>query len=576
MKKVARFEASGKRSTRFIALSFLLALGPSCSGSIDGEAGPSGGFGRPADQGDDGPGEWVDGPISSAPSESSRFVRLNHRQWENTVRDLLRLPEALGLSSAFVAEPLRGNFDTNGGILTVSQDLSRDYQNAAEKIAEMVARDPAMLGRLAPDDGSDERAQHFIASFGQRAFRRPLTADELTRVHGLFAKGPELIDSGDDFADGIEMVVSYFLQSPNFVYRAELSDAASGSGEVWLNSYEVASRLSYALTGSMPDDDLFAAAGRDELINSRSVREQATRLVASSAAHETVSQFHSQLLAMGHYDAISKNPEKYPAFQGAARDLKAETLGFVDHVVFEQNLGLEELMSAPYTYANARIAGMYGLDAAALGLGDEFVRVELDPSQRAGLLTQIGFLSAFGEGSLPNSILRGVFVARRVLCVELPQPDKVPMLPPIEPGGTNRTRITNLTETQPCASCHANLINPLGFGLEKLSGVGIYREAEDSGQPIDATGDYAFDGKKTNYDGAVEMVQRVAASQQAHDCYARHWVEYLYGRDVNMATPADSSLVQQAGALSRHDASLQKLLVELVSTEAFVTRTSSN
>ncbi len=502
---------------------------------------------------------------------SSRFVRLNHRQWENTVRDLLRLDAPLGLSSTFVAEPLRGNFDTNGGILTVSQDLSRDYQNAAEKIAEKVAREPALLARLAPDDGSEGRAQRFIESFGKRAFRRPLSADEISGAEALFAKGAELIDSGDAFADGVELVVSYFLQSPNFVYRTELSDSASGN-KVWLNSYEVASRLSYALTSSMPDDDLFGAADRNELINSKTLREQATRLVGSSAAHDTVSTFHNQLLKMAQYDAISKNADNYPEFQGASGDLKQETLRFVDDVVFAQNRGFEELMSAPYTFANARVAGMYGLDAAALGLGDDFRRVELDPSQRAGLLTQIGFLASFGENSLPNSILRGVFVARRVLCVDLPRPDKVPMLPPIEPGGTNRTRIVNITKDQPCASCHANLINPLGFGLEKLSGVGVYREAEDSGQPIDATGTYKFDGEDVSYDGAVEMAQAIAVSQDAHDCYARHWVEYLYGRDVDMTLDADTSLVEQAGALSRHDASLQKLLVELVSTESFVTR----
>jgi hypothetical protein len=574
MSMVARFKAVWMRCTRFTALSSLLALSAACSGMVDGAAGPSSGFGEPADQGNP-PGEWVDGPISSEPGESSRFVRLNHRQWENTVRDLLRLAEPLGLSSTFVAEPLRGNFDTNGGVLTVSQDQSRDYQSAAEKIAEKVARDPALLAMLAPDDGSGQRAEQFIESFGQRAFRRPLSEDEIAGAMGLFDKGTELIDSGDAFADGVELVVSYFMQSPNFIYRSELSEAISGN-KIWLSSYEVASRLSYALTGSMPDDELFASASANELINSKSVREQASRLIASQSAHGTVSDFHGQLLAMGQYDTISKDGEEHPEFEDAAADLKKETLSFVEDVVFAQDLGFEEMMSAPYTFANARVADMYGLDVAALGLGDEFVRVELDPSQRAGLLTQIGFLSAFGEETVPNSILRGVFVARRVLCVDLPTPDEVPMLPPIEPGGTNRERIVNITENQPCASCHANLINPLGFGLEKLSGIGEYREFEENGQPIDATGTYAFDGKDVSYDGAVEMAQATATSQQAHDCYARRWVEYLYGRDLNLGSRADSSLVQQAGEVSRHDPSLQKLLVELVSTEAFVTRARSN
>jgi hypothetical protein len=580
MSKVAAFGAVRRFCIRLPALSLLLALGPSCSGLIDGEAGPNGGFGNPAgvDPDGDGPlGPGDQGPIASQPVPTSRFVRLNHRQWENTVRDLLRLPEPLGLSSGFVAEPLLGVFDTNGALLTVSQDLSRDYQNAAEKVAERVARDPVLLAQVAPDDGSEGRAARFIESFGLRAFRRPLDAAELARATALFDKGPELIDSGDDFADGVEMVISYLLQSPHFLYRSELSDTVDGD-KIRLGTYEVASRLSYALTGSMPDDELFAAAARDELLDSRGVREAASRLVDSAAASGTMENFHEQLLVMHEYETISKNNERFPAFyDGVGEDLKHGALAFVNDVVVEQRLGLEELMTAPYTFVNQSIAELYGVDAAAEGIGEAFVRVPVQPDERVGLLGQVGFLAAFGEGNVPNSILRGVFVARRLLCVDLPLPeDDIPPLPEISPNGTNRLRIEELTGGSPCSGCHTSLINPLGFGLEKLDGVGGFRTHEDNGQPIDATGSYAFDGNLTTFDGAVELAEAIATSKQAHDCYARRWVEYLYGRDVNMSLPNDKSLVQQAGKLSRQDPSVQHLLVELVATDAFLTRAPSN
>jgi hypothetical protein len=584
MGKVANSSPAVAHSVPVVLWSVVLSLAAACTGSLDGAAGPSDHFDDPSQVGDGAPPPGIDsptflGPIVSAPAPASRFVRLSHRQWENTVRDALYLPEPLGLSRAFVAEPLRGTFDTNGSILTVSQDMGRDYQTAAEKIAALVARDAERLLALAPDDGTDEatRSRRFVEDFGLRVFRRPLSEAEVSDALALFAKGPSLVNSGDAFADGVELVVSYFFQSPNFLYRTELGQDVQ-DGKILLSSYEIASRLSYGLTNTMPDDALFGAARSDELRETRGVRAAAERLVSSEAARLTFRDYHEQLLNMREYESVSRDPGQFPGFaEGVGADLKQETLTFVDHVVATQKLGLEELLTAPYTFVNRRIAELYGIAVPAEAqASDAFVRVDLDPSQRAGMLTQIGFLSTHGEGNTPNSIMRGVNVAHRILCSDLPPPPMmVPALPPIEPGGTNRDRVAKLTETAACSACHTNIINPLGFAFEKLDGVGLYR-SEENGIAIDATGTFNLDGKKVSYDGAVELAQSLAASKQAHDCYARHWVEYLYGRDVVMAETADKYLVQQAGTISRNQPSVQKLLVELVSTDAFLTRSPSN
>jgi Protein of unknown function (DUF1587) len=163
--------------------SALLAL--ACSGQVSGlnsgEPPPvapgTPGRGMPGAPGAPGAMGGPLGPIASAPGVSTRFARLNHQQWENTVRDLLRLPTTAGLSSAFVAEPLRSSFDTNGGILTVSPDLWSDYQTAAENLAKKVARDASLLAGITPTSPLDAagKARAFVESFGLRAFRRPLT-----------------------------------------------------------------------------------------------------------------------------------------------------------------------------------------------------------------------------------------------------------------------------------------------------------------------------------------------------------------------------------------------------------------
>lgn len=564
----------------WVSLSFL-ALAFGCSGEIAGVAGPWDGPGTPGTPADEGvsvdpsaPSTGADAPpYVGEPGISSRFVRLNHRQWENTVRDVLRLSEPTGLSSAFVAEPLLSTFDTNGSVLKVSQDLSRDYQNAAEKLAEMVARDPARLAALAPDDGSDAmtRADKFVRSFGLRAFRRPLSEAEVTRALGLFARGKELVGSGDDFADGVELVMSYFFQSPHFLYRAELSDNVA-DGKIRLNSYEIASRLSYALTNSMPDDALFAAAATDALLDKALLRREAERLVQSRGARETVQNFHEQLLHMSEYDAVSKHDKD--AFPSAlSLDLRKEAVKFVEDVVFGQNVGLRELLTAPYTFANQRLATLYGVSLPDTGNPEEFVRIDLDPNERAGILTQVGFLAANAEGATPNIIMRGVHIARRVLCADLPPPpNNVPPLPELDPNSTNRERVEELTKEVPCSSCHATLINPIGFAFENLDGFGRYREVEPNGRLIDAKSSYVIDGETITFDGAVDFVTQVAESKQVHECYARNWVEYLYARSLDLSHKADRALVAYAGGLSRDALSVQDLLVELVSTEAFVTR----
>jgi hypothetical protein len=513
------------------------------------------------------------GPINSRPAPTSRFIRLNHQQWENSVRDVLRLPAPLGLSNAFVAEPLRSTFDTNGSLLSVSPDLWRDYQTAAEAVGNKVARDPALLLSVAPAMPADAagRAKAFIEKIGARAFRRPLTNVEVSRFVTQFDKGVTLIGSGDAFADGVEVVLAAFFQSPTFLYRVELSTSVA-DGKVALNDYEVASRISYGITNSIPDDTLFTAAAAKKLITRDGVTEQVKRLLATPAAENAVSSFHDQLFRMREYEGIKKDEKLFPYFvAGIGADLKTEALTFVKDVVFGQDRGLVELLTAPYTFANSRVAQVYGITVPG-GQPNAFVRVALDPSQRAGLLTQAGFLAANGEQQTPNIIMRGVHIAKDVLCVEVPPPpDAVPPLPAIPPNSTNRQRVENLTKDAPCSGCHATMINPIGFAFENLDGVGRFR-TQENGQAINASSTYNLDGVPMTFNGAISLIQAIAASKQAHDCYAKHWVEYLYGRDVDVGNAADLDLVAQAGAISKGNTSVKNLIVNLVATDAFLTR----
>jgi Protein of unknown function (DUF1592)/Protein of unknown function (DUF1588)/Protein of unknown function (DUF1595)/Protein of unknown function (DUF1587)/Protein of unknown function (DUF1585) len=541
--------------------------GPGTVGSATGATGPGGG--APSIQ------ITNTGPIISKPGATSRVVRMNHQQWENTVRDLFEMPMPLGLSSSFVAEPLLSAFDTNGSLLSVGADLWLDYQTAAETVATNVAHDATLLAKIVPSTtaGSAAKAKAFIETFGLRAYRRPLTDAEITHLVDLFNKGPMLIGSADPFADGVELVLGLILQSPHFLYRTELS-TATVDGRIPLDHYEVATKLAYSLTNTMPDADLFTAAAAKHLQTRDDVLAQATRLLGTQGAEDTTADFHNQLMRMREYDIVHKDEKLYPTFTGAGADMKEEALTFVHDVVFEQGHGLTELLTAPYTFANSRISQFYGLKTSTPrdGQPDPFVRVELDPKQRAGLLTQVGFLASNAEQATPSIIIRGVHIAKDILCVDLPPPpDMVPPLPPLASNSTNRQRVEMLTKEAPCNSCHTNLINPLGFAFEHLDGIGQYR-TQENGQPIDATAKYALDDQPADFDGAVQLIGAIAKSQQAHDCYSRHLIEYLYGRDTDASNGADENLIAQAGARSKNDWSVKNLILNLVATDAFLTR----
>jgi hypothetical protein len=328
-------------------------LGPSSGGPVAGPGPDPSGGGNPTVQPDlpRPPVGTFAGPIVSQPSTSSRFVRLNHKQWENSVRDALKLAQSLGLSGSFVAEPLRSAFDTNGSLLSVSADTFRDYQIAAESLAVTVAHDSAVMARFAPSAG-DSAA--FIKNLGKRAFRRPLTDAEVAACQSLFAQGAQLIGSGDAFVDGAELVASYLFQSPHFVYRTELSTQAVDS-KVPLSSHEIASKLSYALTESMPDDALMAAADAGQLSGREAVVAEIKRLLGTPAAIESLLGFHEQLLVMREFETISKRDSFTGFGEGVGEDLKEEARHFIENVVFQQDKGFLTLFTAPYTFESKEI-----------------------------------------------------------------------------------------------------------------------------------------------------------------------------------------------------------------------------
>jgi hypothetical protein len=532
--------------------------------------GCSGTVGDPYGVDGNGPGN---NPAVVQVAPQSEFPRLSHRQWERTVKDLFHLDSETGLSSSFTPDPLGGKaFDNNESSLQVTPGLWADYQRAAEEIALQVTSDPKLLAKILPADLPGDPAAKkaaFLSSFGKRAFRRPMTQAEIDRFAKLFDQAPMLDPGADPFTAGVRLCIEAFLQSPYFVYRPELGNGLAPNGEIALSGYEVASRLSYALWGTMPDDTLLASAEAGKLASPSGVKDEALRLLADDRARETILAFHDQLYDANQYLNLEKSTDQYPYFDPAmGADMRKELSLFVEEVLVKQKGSLSDLLTSRTTFVNSRLAKIYGVDAP--GADDTtFVKVELPQAERSGLLTRSGFLAWKGTKTQPDTILRGVFVNRRILCQPLGNPPAAAMGAKLGNEKTDREKVWALTGKGTCGeTCHGTYIDPAGFAFEHYGALGEYR-TQDNGYPVDATGTFPFQDGDRSYDGAAEFSAAAAQAEQTHQCYARYWLQYLLGRDDKKE---DQRLLLDMAALSKKGATVQDMIIAFVTSDAFLTR----
>jgi hypothetical protein len=494
---------------------------------------------------------------------SSAFPRLSHTQWARAVQDLLFLDAAPDTSGFTNDAPSSTGFDNSAGQLEVSPGLWADYQDAAEAIANQVAGDPTRLAKLLPGGlpaSGDARISGFIAGFGERAFRRPLSSDEASQYVALFKQGAALVPGRDAFAAGVQVSLEAMLQSPQFVYRVEGSGKTAAAGlTMALTDYEIATRLSFMLWDSLPDAVLFSAAKTGQLHTAEQIATQADRMLKDARAADKLDDFHRQLLELRRYDTL--HPTGLPDGIGAA--MRQETEHFVHDALVDHDGSLQTLLTANYSFVNSDIAGLYGLSGS---FGSTFVRADLDASQRAGLLTQPGFLTYRSGDTAP--ILRGVFINLKFLCADLPPPPV--FTPPKMTGVTRRERVNSVTGPGTCGeSCHARLINPAGFPLENFDNTGRFR-SQDNGEPVDAVASYPFSAGPQSYDGPIEWSRTLAASPEAHQCYVRHWLEFGFGRAY---AAGDAPLVRRIAELSRtSQLPVKQLLALLVQSPNFRNR----
>jgi hypothetical protein len=510
-----------------------------------------------------------EGAARELPSPSSRVARLSIGEYENTARDLLGAQQSLGISANFVADSSSTTFNNNGGNLVVTSAEWQDFQTAAEELARQATLTPESLtavagGTLPTDDAG------LIRALGRRVYRRPLTDDELARYTTLAPAATRFFPTMPARQAVARLVLEAMLQSPNFLYRVELSKDVA-SDVIPLSAAELASRLSYALWQSMPDEPLLRAAEDQSLLTVEGYTAQAVRLLGDVRARQAVTAFHAQLLGTARYADITRSASLFPEFSAELRDsMKQEQERFIEAQIFTERGGLESLLASPTSYVDANLARVYGLTGT---FDSSFQKVTFTDGKRQGLFTQIGFLALNATSTESDPIHRGVFLNHKVLCAPLPAPPNVvPMLPrgdPLMPK-TMRQRITEFTGAGTCgAGCHSTMINPAGFAYEHFDALGRWRDV-DNGLPVDAADSYTFEGKARAFSGAGGFASAMAEESMAHRCYAQHWVEFLHGRGLGVE---DQAMIERVGKRSWKEKSpVTQVMLLLVESESFKTR----
>jgi hypothetical protein len=461
--------------------------------------------------------------------------RLNRVEYNNTIRDLMRVD--FKPAKDFPADDSGYGFDNIGDVLTMSPLLMEKYFSAAEKIAAKAVAVPDADGRISatpfqkfyfrypvPPKLRRNSAEEFVRTFLKHAYRRPVRPEEVRRMM-LLAK--QAVEDGGSFEHGIRMAVAATLVSPYFLFRWELDGAPKNPKAIRsLNEHELASRLSYFIWNSMPDDALLELAQRGQLRKNLSA--QIRRMLRDAKAQSLVTSFAGQWLQLRDLETIQPDKRLFGTFNNVIRDdMRRETEMLFAHVM-RNNRSVVDFLDADYTFVNERLANWYGLKSLR---GDEFQRVSLVGMPRGGVLTHASILTITSDPNRTSPVKRGKYVLENILGTPPPPaPDNVPDLgSSSELKGTLRQQMVRHRENPVCASCHQKM-DPIGFAFENFDAIGRWRTL-DNGAPINAASQLDSGEKFGDVSGFLKILA-VRKRELFVQCLTEKMLTFAIGRGL--------------------------------------------
>jgi hypothetical protein len=401
-----------------------------------------------------------------------------------------------------------------------------------------------------------------VATLAHRAYRRPVTPAETAALTKFVALAKA---DGQSVEQGIQLAIQAMLVSPHFLFRIEHDTNPSDATKIHpISEVELASRLSYFLWSSTPDDDLLALAEAGKL--RASLDTQVKRMLADPRSSAIADNFAGQWLELRNLDVVKPDPQKFPAWNPELRDaMRMETRLFFDSIL-RNNRPLSDFLDARYTFLNERLAKFYGIDSVT---GPDFRRVELTTPERGGLLGQASVLTVSSYPTRTSVVIRGKYILQNILGA--PPPPPPPDVPALDEGavGTSaslRQQMEKHRADPTCASCH-NKMDPLGFGLENYDGIGKWR-SQDGKFPVDATGTLP-NGKSFANPAEMRSLLKSQLPQFAR-CMVEKMLTYSLGRGVGASDRRTVDEIARNWAAA--DYPFQSLIFEVVGSLPFQSR----
>jgi hypothetical protein len=415
---------------------------------------------------------------------------------------------------------------------------------------------------------SIECARQVLREFASRAFRRPVTNDEVERLVRLVHL---TLEQGDSFERGIQLALQAILSSPHFLFRVELDPSSDDPGGIReLTDFELATRLSYFLWSSMPDDELFRLSRAGELKSPGVLDAQVRRMLSDPKAEAFVENFAGQWLQLRDIAKVTPDPELFPEFDETLRTAMLRETELFFEAVVKEDRNVLDFLDADFTFVNERLARHYGIDGAK---GDEFRRVPLARAGRRGILTHASILTITSNPTRTSPVKRGKWILENILGT--PPPPPPPGVEELEEGkdaalrGSLRERMEQHRAKPMCATCH-NRMDPIGFAFENFDAIGAWRDL-DGKFAIDASG--GLPGG-VEFDGPPELIAilKTARRQQFSRCLAEKMLTYALGRGLESYDRCAVDKIIEG--LEKNDYKFSALVTGIVQSEPFQLRSS--
>jgi hypothetical protein len=517
-------------------------------------------------------GRGGDQPIEGSEAGPCRVEaplrRLTELQVRNAIQDLWK--GAVGGSDKFPAGESgasRTGFSHEPDANVVTTLGAEKMLDAAEEVALGVIGKLPQLLPCATAPGED-CARTFIRDYGARAFRRPLGAEEETTLIDLYRKA----EGADAFKDGIALVATALMQSPQFLYVVDRGQPLDGDDSVVeLDQHAVASRLSFLMWDAPPDQDLLDAAAAGRLGTRDEVRAQAERMLGDRRARAMVHRFAFEWTRLETLKGSDRTAAGWS--DQLAADQRRELELFAEDAFLGDGT-LTSLLTSRSTFANQAIADLYGVDSSGLAAGhapEDFARIDVGDDARAGILTLPAIMASKAHTDEPAYVFRGTFVLGKLMCVDLPVPPAgaAEMLPAFPANATQRQKSDLIRGVDDCSACH-DLIDPIGLSFEGFDEIGRTRDTLPNGERVDTSGAVrGVSDKKLqgDFDRPAELAARLAASPQVASCMARQMFRFAFARlDGTADRCAVDGLVSRLGETG---GSLRELVLGLTELEGF-------